>query len=268
LNALDIWNKRLAEIWSILLQSPENFKGGGIWNVMVSINGALKGVGFALLVLFFLTGVVKTCGSFTELKKPEVAVKLFVRFVLAKAVVTYGLELMMALFSIVQGVITTTMDVAGIGAQAGLTVPNDVVVAVMDLKFGENIGPWIISFCGMCIIIVISFIILISVYQRFFRLYIYTALAPVPLSSFAGEPTQNMGKSFLKSYAAVCLEGAIIVIACIIFSAFATSPPAVDPSAAPDTVVLYYCVEVILNMLVLVGTVKAADRAVHDMLGL
>ena len=30
-------------------------------------------------------GVVKTCGSFTELKKPEMAFKCFVRFILAQA---------------------------------------------------------------------------------------------------------------------------------------------------------------------------------------
>ena len=59
-------------------------------------------------------------------------------------------------------------------------------------------------------------------------MFMYTAIAPIPLSSFAGEPSQNIGKSFLKGYAAVCLEGAIIVLACIIFSVFAASPPVVD----------------------------------------
>ena len=60
--------------------------------------------------MFFVVGVVKTCGSFTEVKKPEHALKLFIRFALAKGVVTYGLELMMALFQIVQGIVSTIMD--------------------------------------------------------------------------------------------------------------------------------------------------------------
>lgn len=98
MNALNVWNAKLQEIWLLITQSPESFKGGGIWSVVVSINGALKAIGFALLVLFFVVGVVKTCGSFTEIKKPEHAAKLFIRFVLAKAVVGYGLDLMMALF--------------------------------------------------------------------------------------------------------------------------------------------------------------------------
>ena len=97
-NALDTWNSKLAEIWQIITQSPENFKGGDIWNVIASIHGALQAIGYALLVLFFVVGVVKTCGSFTEVKKPEHALKLFIRFALAKGVITYGLELMMALY--------------------------------------------------------------------------------------------------------------------------------------------------------------------------
>ena len=109
---------------------------------------------------------------------------------------------------------------------------------------------------------------IMSVYGRFFRLYLYTAIAPIPLSSFAGEPSQNIGRSFLKSYAAVCLEGAIVVLACIIFSLFASSPPVVDPDAAAVTMVWSYIGELIFNMVVLVGAVKMSDRVVREMMGL
>ena len=83
-SALQTWNDKLAEIWTLISTTPEEFKGGGIWNVIVSINGALQAIGYALLVLFFVMGVVKTCGSFTEIKRPEVAFKCFIRFVLAR----------------------------------------------------------------------------------------------------------------------------------------------------------------------------------------
>ena len=99
-------------------------------------------------------------------------------------------------------------------------------------------------------------------------MYMYTAIAPIPLSSFAGEPSQNIGKSFLKSYSAVCLEGAIIVLACIIFSVFASSPPSIDAGAAAATMVWSYIGELLFNMLVLVGAVKMADRVVREMMGL
>lgn len=267
-NALDTWNSKLAEIWQILTQSPENFKGGGIWQVIVQIHGALQAIGYALLVLFFVVGVVKTCGSFTEVKRPEHALKIFIRFAIAKGVVTYGLELMMALFNIVQGITSTIMKTAGFGSTEDTVLPDEIIKAVEDCGFFESIPLWAVTLIGGLFITVLSFIMIMSVYGRFFRLYLYTAIAPIPLSSFAGEPSQNIGKSFLKSYAAVCLEGAIVVLACIIFSLFASSPPVVDPDAAAVTMVWSYIGELIFNMLVLVGAVKMSDRVVREMMGL
>lgn len=267
-NALDTWNSKLAEICQILTQSPETFKGGGIWQVIVQIHGALQAIGYALLVLFFVVGVVKTCGSFTEVKRPEHALKIFIRFAIAKGVVTYGLELMMALFNIIQGVTSTIMQTAGFGSTEDTVLPDEIIEAVEDCGFFESIPLWAVTLIGGLFITVLSFIMIMSVYGRFFRLFLYTAIAPIPLSSFAGEPSQNIGRSFLKSYAAVCLEGAIVVLACIIFSLFASSPPVVDPNAAAVTMVWSYIGELIFNMLVLVGAVKMSDRVVREMMGL
>lgn len=267
-NALDTWNDKLAEIWQIITQSPEVFKGGGIWKVIVNIHGALQAIGLALLVLFFVIGIVKTCGSFAEVKKPEHAFKLFIRFAIAKGVVTYGLELMLALFSIVQGIMSTIMNTAGFGVSTKTVLPPEMITAIEDTGFFESIPLWAVTLIGGLFITVLSFILIMSVYGRFFKLYLYTAIAPVPLSTFAGEPTQNVGKSFLKSYAAVCLEGAIIVLSCIIFSLFASSPPSVNPDAASVTQVWTYIAELIFNMLVLVGAVKLSDHVVREMMGL
>ena len=267
-NALETWNEKLAEIWSLITQSPEQFKGGAIWNVIKDIHGAVQAIGLALLVLFFVIGVMKTCGSFAEVKKPEVALKLFIRFAIAKGVVTYGLELMIALFNIVQGLISSIMTAAGMGTATRTVLPSTIVTAIEDCGFFESIPLWAVTLIGGLFITILSFIMILTVYGRFFKLYIYTAIAPVPLATFAGEPSQQVGKSFIKSYAAVCLEGAIIVLACIIFSLFAASPPSVDPNAAAVSMVWSYIGELIFNLLVLVGTVKMSDRVVREMMGL
>ena len=267
-NALDTWNKYLSEIWQLITQSPEQFKGGSIWSVIVNIHDAVRAIGLALLVLFFVVGVMKTCGSFAEVKKPEHALKLFIRFAIAKGVVTYGLELMIALFNIVQGLVSTIMNAAGFGSAQQTVLPQEIVTAVEDCGFFESIPLWAVTLIGGLIVTVLSFIMIMTVYGRFFKIYLYTAIAPVPISTFAGEPTQNVGKSFIKSYAAVCLEGAIIVLACIIFSLFASSPPAIDPNAAAVTQVWSYVGELVFNMLILVGAVKMADRVVREMMGL
>ena len=252
----------------MLTQSPETFKGGGIWNVIVSINGTLQAIGYALLVLFFLVGMVKTCGSFVEVRKPEHALKLFVRFAIAKGVITYGLELMMALYTIVQGVVSRIMATSGLGSAGETVLPEEIVTAVENVDFFNSIPLWAVTLIGGILITILSFIMIMSVYGRFFRIYLYTAIAPIPLASFAGEPSQSIGKNFLKSYAAVCLEGAIVVLACVIFTVFAASPPAVDPNANAITMVWTYVAELVFNMLVLVGTIKMSDRVVREMMGL
>ncbi len=267
-NALETWNSKLSEIWQLVTQTPETFKGGAIWKVILNIHGAVQAIGLALLVLFFVVGVMKTCGSLTEVKKPEHALKLFIRFAIAKIVVTYGLDLMLSLFKIIQGVISTIINASGLGGTTSTTLPQEIITAVEKCGFFESIPLWAVTLIGGLFITVLSFIMIMTVYGRFFKLYLYTAIAPIPLSTFAGEPTQNVGKSFLKSYCAVCLEGAIIVLSCIIFSLFASSPPVVDTSASAVTQVWKYIGELVFNMLVLVGTVKLSDRVVREMMGL
>lgn len=266
-NALATWDEKLAEIWALLTQSPEAFKGGSLWNIATTIHGTLQAIGYALLVLFFVVGVMKTCGSFAEMKRPETALKVFVRFAIAKGLISHGLELMMALMTIVQGVISRIMSATGTGTPSPTILPAEIITAVEECGFFESIPLWAVTLIGGLFVWVLSFVMILTVYGRFFKVYMYTALAPVPLSAFAGEPTQSIGISFLKSYAAVCLEGAIIVLACVIFSVFAASPPTVNPDAAAVTMVWTYVGELVFNMLVLTGTVKMSDRLVHEMIG-
>lgn len=267
-NALATWNNKLSEIWLLITQSPEEFKDGTIWTVITNIHGALQAIGYSLLVLFFVVGVMKTCGSFAEIKRPEIALKMFIRFVLAKASIDYGLELMTSLFEIVQGIVSKIMETSGLSSTTETVLPESNIKAIEKSGFWESVPLWAVTLIGSLFITVLSFIMIMTVYGRFFKIYLYTAIAPVPLSSFAGEPSSSVGKSFVKSYAAVCLEGAIIVLGCIIFSVFAASPPVVDESAAAVNQVWSYVGELIFNMIVLVGTVKMSDRVVKEMMGL
>ena len=268
-SALTTWNGRLSEIWQLLSTSPQDFRGGGVWAVMLDINDALKATGYALLVLFFLMGIVKTCGSFTELKKPELVFKCFVRFVLAQASITWGLDIMLALFDIAQGAAGTIMTASGLTAATPAALPDELVTVIESVGFIESIPLWAITLLGSRFIWVLSLVMILTVYSRFFKLYMATAIAPLPLASFAGQPSSSVGVAFLKSYAAICLEGCVIVLACVIFSGFAASPPELaDASNAAATIVWSYVGELVFNMLVLVGAVKMSDRLVRELLGI
>ena len=268
-SALDTWNDKLNEILFLLTQNPETFKGGGIWSIMTGINDALKAIALGLLVLFFAAGIVKTCGSFTDMKKPEHVVKAFIRFALAQGAVVYGMELMQALFSIIQGIVSTILAQSVISGGSVSQLPAEIVEKVESVGMLESIPLWIVTLLGSLLITVLSFIMILTVYGRMFKLYIYTAIAPIPLSTFAGEPSQSVGKNFIRSYSGVCLEGAIIALACIIFSAFASSNPVVsDTSLSAVTIVWNYVGELVFNLLILVGAVKASDRIVKEIMGL
>lgn len=267
-SAINTWNSKLAEIWLLLTESPETFKGGDIWQIIVKIHGALQAIGLALLVLFFVWGLIKTCTSWQDVKRPEQAFKLFLRFIIARGMVMYGMELMTKIFEIVQGIIQTITETAGLGVSSETVLPQEIIDAVSNTGFLESIPLWAVTLLGSIFITILSFVMILTVYGRFFKLYMYTAISPIPLAAAAGESTQNTAFTFIKSYAGVCLEGAIIVLACIIFSAFASSAPVVDTTASSVSMVWSYVSELIFNMLVLVGSIKMSDRIVKEMMGL
>ena len=267
-NSLNTWNTKMQEIWTLISQSPEEFKGGGIWNAIVTINGAVQAIGLALLVLFFVVGIMRTFGNFAEVKRPEQAFKLFIRFVIAKGVVTYGMNIMMSIFKIGQGIVSTIIDSAGVSGVSNMKLPQEIITAIGDVGFFDKIPLGAVTIIGSLFITVLAFVMILTVYGRFFKLYLYTAIAPIPLSSLAGQQTEQIGRSFIKSYIGVCLEGAIIVLSCIIFSLFATTQPSVNTGDPATTMVWKYIEEIIFNMLILVGTIRMSDRVVKEMMGL
>lgn len=269
-NALATWNDKLSEIWMLVSQSPEEFKGGTIWGVVVQIHNALQGVGYGLLILFFAISVFQHTVRLQELRRPETALRLFIRFVATKTVITYGMDLMNTIFSICGGIVQTIASGMGDLTQANATLPEEIQKAVEEVSFLESIPLWLVSFLGSLFILLMSFVLILTVYGRFFKLFLYTALAPIPLSTFAGEVTSHTAKAFLKSYIGVCLEGAVIVLACTIYSAFLSSGTSGLPDVGQSAVAMIwaYMGETIFNMLVLTALVKGADRVVKEMLAL
>ncbi len=264
-----LWNEKQEEIWDLIRLTPQEFKGGELWTLALTINDALQAIGYGLLVLFFAVSICKSTINFRDFRRPEQGLHFFIRFVLAKTAVTYGIDLMNAIFNICGGI------VASIAAQMGdmtnaVSLPEELETAISEVGFLASIPLWLVTIIGCLAIIVLSFVMILTVYARFFKLYMYTAFAPIPLSSFSGETTSFMGKAFLKSYVGVCLEGAVIVLACMIFSAFASdgNVSLASPDSTAVVQVLSYLAETIFNMLVLVGLVKGADRIVKEMLAL
>lgn len=265
----EFWNNKQTEIWQLVSTTPEEFKGGDIWRLALTLNDGLKAIGYGLLVLFFALSICKSTINFRDLRRPEQGLRFFIRFVLAKTAVTYGIDLMTAIFNICTGIVSVIAEKMGT-ATADMALPEELETAVNEVGFLASIPLWLVTILGCLVIIVLSFVMILTVYSRFFKLYMYTAFAPIPLSSFAGEATSFMGKAFIKSYMGVCMEGAVIVLACLIFSAFTSSGNfgLVDAESSAVVQVLAYLAETIFNMLVLVGLIKGSDRIVKEMFAL
>lgn len=265
----EFWNNKQTEIWQLVSTTPEEFKGGDIWRLALTLNDGLKAIGYGLLVLFFALSICKSTINFRDLRRPEQGLRFFIRFVLAKTAVTYGIDLMTAIFNICTGIVSVIAEKMGTAA-ADMALPEELETAVNEVGFLASIPLWLVTILGCLVIIVLSFVMILAVYSRFFKLYMYTAFAPIPLSSFAGEATSFMGKAFIKSYMGVCMEGAVIVLACLIFSAFTSSGNfgLVDAESSAVVQVLAYLAETIFNMLVLVGLIKGSDRIVKEMFAL
>ena len=267
-SALSTWSEKMAELWTLLTENPATFKGGGIWRIMTNINDALTAIAYGLLVLFFAAGIIKTCGSFTDLKKPEHVLKAFIRFALAQGAITYGMELMQALFSIVQGIVTTVMSGSGMAGSV-TELPTEIIDKIESVGMLESIPLWIVTLLGSLLITVtVVCHDPDGVWQDVQDLYVYRN-RPDPDLLFCRR-TYTIHRKELSPFLCGCVSGrAIIALACIIYSAYAASPPAVGSTElSAVTIVWNYVGELVFNLLVLVGAIKASDRIVREMMGL
>ena len=128
--AFTLWNDKLTEMWSLLTQSPQSFKGGTIWQTIQTVNGAMQGVGYGLLVLFLAIGIFRSGVGFRDFRRPEYVLRHFLYFVMAKLAVTYGIDLMMDIFAVCAGIISAAAGSVGGIEGAALALPGEIVTAI------------------------------------------------------------------------------------------------------------------------------------------
>ena len=174
-NAFSTWNGKLGELWGLVTTGPQTFKGGAVWSVMQTLHNGMVGIGYALVVLFFAISLCKNTMNFHELKRPEAAIHYFLRFVAAKALVGYGMDIMLNVFSICNGIVTDMADSMGGISEAMVSLPAEMQTAIENVGFLASIPLWLVTILGSLFITVLSFVMILTVYGRFFRLYIHSA---------------------------------------------------------------------------------------------
>lgn len=213
--AVNLWNQMMATGAGILTQSPEN-ASPGVWNVIKGVNTSMQGIGYGLLVLFFLISLFKQTTNIKEFTLQGVF-GYMLRFLGGKIAIDYCMTIM-------SGIISIVLDMIGVIDTSGATIVlNTVPQNIVDMANGLNafdIGGqlplWLLSLIAVLVTCICGILFLISVYGRFFRVYIHIALAPIGLSAFGGDSTAGSGKRFLTSFISVCLEAAVIMLAVVI----------------------------------------------------
>lgn len=264
-SALDNWTAKYGEIFNILTTSPEDFQGGVIWGIVSNILTVLQGIGVSLLIIFFFYGLIKSGIDYRDVfRNPKNSIFIFVRVIIANFFIVHSLDILLYILQIIQGIMakvqTTTTSIT-------FTVPENIKLALESADFWASIGALAMSLIASLVIWALSLIIIILVYGRFFKIFLLTAIAPIPLAGYASEQTESIGNNFMKSYIGECLRGVIIIVACLIFSAFAVSPTSSSATTA-GAMVLDYVFDVAMQMLILVIMIKVSDRMVKEFFSL
>ena len=134
-NAFTTWNDKLGEMWTLLTESPQTFKGGTIWQTIVTINGGMQAIGYGLLVLFLAISIFRSTASFRDFQRPEHIFRHFIYFILAKLGITYGMDLMTNIFSVCNGIVATAANSVGGVAGTSVSLPTEIADAIVDVGF-------------------------------------------------------------------------------------------------------------------------------------
>lgn len=272
--SLAVWNYVMNIVMDLLSLSPETFSPN-VYNATISISGALTAIAYGLLSMFFVFGLFKSVSSYIEFKRPEVLFKALCRLAIVKGLIAYGNQLLVSVMNLGQGIISQAATAINVNEEMLFTFPEELANSIRNdtsITWSASITIMLIAILCTLIVIAIAFFMLLTIYSRFLKFYMYMAIAPIPLATYGGEPTQHVGRQFIKNYAGVCLEAFIIYMAVILGSAIANSTGWISinnflgESAAIR--VLWFYATIILNMLLVSGTAKAADRVVHEMMGL
>ena len=276
--AIKVWNDCFAEIARILTTAPQDFRiafgstspAGTVWPFIVSANGYFQAIGAPLMVIFFFTGVVKTT-TFQEIKRPESAVRMIFRFIIGQFIVTQGFNVTCTVFGLMSKMTSDVLATSGVSLSASIDLlPTDLLSFGFLTTFNSLAWLLLIIIAGIAalVIIVLAYVILLSVYARFFKLYVYAAFSPIPLASFGGDQsTWSIGQNFIKSFLAVMLEGVVVMLSLCIFAIMInTSTP---PSGSGWG---FFFMGLLLPMLfkffLLFGTLKVSSKLARELLGL
>lgn len=269
--SLGAWQNSISNITRYLQVSPDKLMGsngenGTMWNLVSAINGTLKAIGVSLMIICFGVGLSKTISRPEEVRQPMNLAKYFLRVVITNVLITYSMYFMLQLFAYAGSLISiVNVSSADVGVYE-LSDEAALSIAAVDWwNLGESIPLVFLCLIFYVAINIISILLLIMVFVRFFKIYIYTAIAPLPLATLASRTTQNVGRNFIKSYFAVLLQGIVMAIILVISASFFGSFTGYFLGGEGPWGFIW---ELLFKLLVVIVTIKGTDRLIKELFGL
>lgn len=260
------WNNQISLVFSMLGQSPVNFKGGGPWAVIAGIEPIFVAVGSSLVVLFFVIGFCSESIDIREEMRFEVILRLLIRLGLAEWFVANNVTIMKAFFTSIGNLV----NLLSAGSYTTLTIDSTQADIIKDLGFGESLIMLILAALLSIIIIICGFFMIYTVYFRFLRLMIIVPLGALAFSTMGGNKTvSNTVTSYCKYFLSVTFEAVTMALAIIMCNAFVNAGlPNFTGSYADWAQTLIYLCELTFSIALTVGTVKGAQSLTSKVFGL
>lgn len=204
----------------------------GLTNQTVTI---IQGVALTLVTLFFLMEFFKKSLDLQWIKWENIFL-FCIEVVFAKIIVDNTLNIMQFLFSafneLASNIANNIGDYTNSAGNGFLKVggPEDIVgnfLTSSEIDYYKNDGGFLgfsRLFKEIELLLPLSLIQLVLVvaeviiFARIFEIIIYTMVSPIPLSTFIGNETRQIGLNFIKNYAAVCLQGLVLVVVFIAYN--------------------------------------------------
>lgn len=260
------WNNQISLVFSMLGQSPVNFKGGGPWGVIEGIEPIFVAVGSSLVVLFFVIGFCSESVDVREEMRFEVILRMLIRLGLAEWFVANNVTIMKAFFTSIGNLV----NLISAGNTTTLTIDSTQADIIKNLGFGESLVMLILTALLSIIIIICGFFIIYTVYFRFLKIMIIVPLGAIAFSTMGGNRTvSNTVVTYCKYFLSVVFEAVTMALAIIICNAFVNAGlPAFTGGYADWAQTLIYLCEMTFTIAMTVGSVKGAQSLTSKAFGL
>lgn len=260
------WNNQVSLVFSLLGQSPVNFKGGGPWAMIQSVEPIFVAVGSSLVVLFFVIGFCSESVDVREEMRFEVILRMLIRLGLAEWLVANNVTIMKAFFTSIGNLV----NLLSAGAYNTLTIDSTQADIIKNLGFGESLIMLILAALLSVIVIICGFFMIYTVYFRFLKIMIIVPIGSIAFSTLAGNRNvAHTASTYAKYFLSVVFEAVTMALAIMLCNAFISAGlPAFTGSYSDWAKTLIYLCEMTFTIALTVGSVKGAQSLTSKALGL